>query len=347
MTKVFTAGEVLTAADVNTYLVNTTGSGNAIINGAFDIWQRGTSVAVGTGGFLADRWRVTVDAAPTTATISRQSFTPGELNSIGFGNAEFYQRISLTTIGSTTACTFETRVENVQTLANQQVTVSFWAKADSARSLSTGILRQNFGSGGSANVDTALSTVNLTTSWQRFTTTVTLPSLSGKTIGAGNYLMLRYNLPVVNGVTIDIWGVQLDAGPVATPFRRNANTIQGELAACQRYFYRAAVGSEGAGNIENVCHGQVYTTTQAIYIMRLSQEMRARPSFSVSAVGDFGTTTSNFTVATTTALSFSSQSTRRTVRLDGTIGSALLTAGNTSTLLGNNANATMDFSSEL
>jgi len=241
MTKVFNPGEILTAADVNAYLVNTTGTGNAIINGAFDIWQRGTSITqVGTTDiYSSDRWLLDVGGdAAASLTCSRQSFSSGEIEAASFGGAEFFARLTQNIIGSATRFNLKQRIENVRTFANQSVNLSFWAKANNAFTLGTN-LSQNFGSGGSATVDNTGPNFSVTTSWQRFSGTINIASMSGKTIGASSFLELIFTFPpdTVND-TFDIWGVQVEAGTVATPFRRNANSLQGELAACQRYYYR-------------------------------------------------------------------------------------------------------------
>jgi hypothetical protein len=216
-------------------------SPNYIINGAFDIWQRGTSFAnPASGTYLVDRFTYSYSGTGATRTLSRQAFTPAELPTPSLGESEFYFRFDQSVAGTgNTFNTFVQRIEDVRTLAGQTATISFYAKAASAATMPLLRTLQRFGSGGSAVVTTTVgSSIQVGTDWQRFIYTATIPSVSGKTIGAGSSLELQFFYPPGETFTIDLWGVQLEAGSVATPFRRNANSIQGELAACQRYFER-------------------------------------------------------------------------------------------------------------
>jgi microcystin-dependent protein len=234
-----------------------TGGTNYIINGAFDIWQRGTSFSNPvTGTFSSDRWRAGFDGSGVTRTVSQQAFALGSAPAAGY-EGEYFYRYAQTVAG--TSATFsnvlEQPIEDVRTLSGQTITVSFWAKADATRTVRP-IFTQYFGTGGSPSSTTTTSGTlqTLTTSWARYTSTVTLPSMSGKTIGTGNNdcLILTIQSLTINATqTIDIWGVQVEAGSYATSFKRNASNIQAELAACQRYYITGSMGNTyyiGSGN---------------------------------------------------------------------------------------------------
>jgi hypothetical protein len=210
---------------------------NKIINGDFGIWQRGTSFAPSAAGFYytADRW-VTYNFATSTTTVSQQAFTAGTAPVTGY-ESQYFLRINSTN----TQAYIEQRIEDVRTFANSTVTLSFWAKSASAQTLSGFKIYQAFGSGGSANVDINGTAPSITTSWARYSATFTIPSISGKTIGAGSSLTVAFG-GVINNA-LDIWGVQVEDGSVATAFQTATGTLQGELAACQRYYYRQTVGT--------------------------------------------------------------------------------------------------------
>jgi hypothetical protein len=243
-------------------------SPNYIINGAFDFWQRGTShSSVGYGS--ADRW---FNNSSSTTVISRQTFTPGTAPVAGY-EGQFFARVTKSANGSYSI--LEQRVEDVRTLAGETVTLSFWAKADSAVSVTPSFV-QNFGSGGSAEVNvTEPAAQTIGTSWGRYSYTVPLPSLTGKTIGANSFLYVRA-LRIVDALarTVDIWGVQVEEGSVATPFRRSSPTLQAELAACQRYyqFHDFIVGSGDSA-------GYKFATNP------LGQLLRATPTITATTTG--------------------------------------------------------------
>jgi hypothetical protein len=241
-------GDVFSASDINDtngtlnlvgQTTNFYAGKNRIINGDFGIWQRGTSITPATSAvvFVADRWNCNRDGSGATVTVTRQSFTPGAAPEAGYESL-FFLRFAQSVAGTGGNYNgLAQRIEDVTTFANQTMTVSFWAKADAARTVTVAI-DQNFGSGGSTTV-TQTSTVTLTTSWVRYTKTFTLASLTGKTIGTGSYLQLFFNMPLNTVQTIDYWGVQVEAGSTATAFETASGSVGGELALCQRYYEKS------------------------------------------------------------------------------------------------------------
>lgn len=212
---------------------------NKIINGNFGIWQRGTSFSnPASSAFFADRFLLVYDGTVGTTTVSQQTFTPGTAPVAGY-ESQYFLRYACTVAGSGgTYKTLYQPIEDVRTFAGQSATLSFWAKASTSVSV-TNKFYQNFGSGGSANVFTTLSTNTLTTSWVRYTMTATVPSVSGKTIGTSSFLAATFELPLNATAQIDIWGVQVEYGSTATPFQTaSGGSPQAELAMCQRYYYQ-------------------------------------------------------------------------------------------------------------
>jgi hypothetical protein len=218
---------------------------NKIINGDFNVWQRGTSFSnPATGSFQADRWSVVWNGTGATRTISRQTFDAG--NVIPGYEFNYFYRFAQSVAGTGASYNlFQNRIEDVTTYAGQTVTISFWAKAAANTNLAQLNLEQDFGTGGSpsATISNSISTgtITITTSWQRFSYTTTVPSISGKTIGTTTpgYLGFRVWVPINETFTLDFVGFQIEAGSTATNFTTATGTIQGELAACQRYYFAA------------------------------------------------------------------------------------------------------------
>lgn len=244
-------------------LITPASSGNAIINGAFDIWQRGTSFTYTTVfNYTADRWLIICNGTGAY-TASQQTFTPGTAPVAGYEGKNFL-RLAVTSMSGASATGIFQRIEDVRTYAGQTVTLSFWAKADATRVV-TPQIAQIFGTGGSSAVTTTGTGVSLTTSWVRYTQSFTVPSVSGKTITSDSNLELGFMVPLNTVETIDIWGVQLEAGSVATPFKRNATSIQGELAACQRYYYRVTSPTSYA-YLNGLGHARSSTVAEMTFI---------------------------------------------------------------------------------
>ena len=261
---------------------------NKIINGDFGIWQRGTSFsAPNSNTFCADRFMSSHNGATAgTNTVSQQTFTAGAAPVAGY-ESQFFLCWTSTTLGTsqTIADVFQ-RIENVRTLAGQPATISFWLKSSAAFTPS-GFVSQNFGSGGSAQVDTSVTFTGTSSgSWQRFSVSLTVPSVSGKTIGTSSFAEFRLRFPVVAGQTTDIWGLQIEYGSKATPFQTaSGNSIQGELAMCQRYYWRNTATQVYAAFFS----GTGVNTTSVQGALQLPVTMRVSPSsvdYSTLAIGD-------------------------------------------------------------
>ena len=277
---------------------------NKIINGDFNIWQRGTTFTPGLDTAVADRFKTYCEGSGTTRSLTQQTFTPGTAPVAGYEGKYFLRYAQ--TVGPSAAIgnnLFFQNIEDVRTFAGQTVTFSFWAKASSTTVLPTIYAYQIFGTGGSpsGNVQiTFANNVSVGTSWTRYSYTAAIDSISGKTIGTNNdsFISFRTQHPLGSGntFTVDYWGWQVEVGSTATPFTTATGTLQGELAACHRYYYQigpgAAYASFGIGGFHPA-------NNSFMFIVNTPVVMRTVPTF--TTVGNFQT---NGTGVSLTGLGF-------------------------------------------
>jgi hypothetical protein len=262
---------------------------NKIINGDFTINQRAFTSTTATG-YNFDRWRMT--RVGGTITVSPQTFTLGAAPVAGYEGTNFC-RLDVTGQSAAGDYAIETQyIENVRTFAGQTVTVSLWAKTNAAAAFAVDVY-QDFGTGGSpsATVQVTGQKTATTTNWTRYSFTFAIPSISGKTLGTNNnnFLALRiwasagstYNSQTnslgTQTVTLDIWGVQAEYGSKATPFQTATGTLQGELAACQRYYWRVATGTT-----QPITNASAQTTASVQGLITYPVTMRTTPSADTS-----------------------------------------------------------------
>ena len=258
---------------------------NVIINGDFRINQRAFTSNTSSGSYNYDRfWQ---SNSGGTVTTTPNVFTPGTAPVAGYEGVN-YPQIAVT--GQSTAAHYahySQSIEDCRTLAGQTITISFWAKASSGTPKIGIEWQQFFGSGGSSAVSTPVGAVTLSTSWARYTATISSPSISGKTIGTGSGVNLNLWLSAgsdsatrassigIQTATFQIWGVQVEAGSVATAFQTATGTIQGELAACQRYYYRAYNDTDNRS-----LNGLGWADSSTVCVIQTSfpVQMRIRPT---------------------------------------------------------------------
>jgi len=258
-------------------------NGNGIINGGFDVLQRSTS-ATFTGAVsypATDRWFGVVLGSASTSTMSRQTAdTTGLTYGMRFGRNSG----QTATGGVYTGYTFESL--DSRRFAGQTITLSFYAKkgADAPATLTSSIRTGTgtdqsaatlFSAGWTGGLSTAQN--NTTTSTMtRYTQTVTLDANV-------NQIMITFNYAPTGTAGANEWfqieGVQLELGSVPTAFKRSGSgggTIQGELGACMRYYYRTTSIASSTDNILPIGYGA--STTEMITSGTFPVRMRTYPT---------------------------------------------------------------------
>jgi hypothetical protein len=260
---------------------------NAIINGGFDIWQRGTSVSYSASGTPYGPDRLTIYGA-NTGTCSRQVTN----DTTNLPNIQYSARTQRTAGGTSTFAFYTGQsIETINSIpfAGKTVTFSYYVRVGanfSGTNLTT-IFRQgtgtdqNFVTGAITGETTLLNTnifSSLTTTWQRFTHTFTITSAATE---LGFYFYWGPSGTAGANDWYEVTGIQLEVGSVATPFSRAGGTIAGELAACQRYYSRVNGTTVGGATWING-HITGSSPAYAIACYQYPVEMRVAPTITQS-----------------------------------------------------------------
>jgi len=220
-----TANEVaVSVGGVTVASFNQSGMGitNRIINGAMQIWQRGTSFSTpSSGAYTADRMYVGwAGAAP--ATIARVA-----------GSNGFKYALRVTGAASNTTLTVGQKIEsvNIADLASKTVTLSVVLLASTNQTFTWAAFYANAADDFSGVTQISTGTWSVTTSAATYSANISLPSQAAN----GVQIQIYPNAAgAFTSGTFDMTGFQVEQGSVATPFERR---LYGqELTLCQRYY---------------------------------------------------------------------------------------------------------------
>jgi hypothetical protein len=291
---------------------NGLGLAQPVINGAFDVWQRGTSFTPTAASlpYTADRW--VSYRAVTGYTVTRQ--TTSDTTNLPF--IQYCARVQRTNGNTATDIIYlNSSIETANTIpyAGRTITMSFYARAGANFSASSNSLNVELYTGtgtdqqvnvGYTGVASPISTnVVLTTTWQRFSVSVTL---NGNVTEFAPYF--RYTPTGTAGAAdyFEITGVQIDLGQTALPFRRAGGTIQGEIALAQRYYWR--VTADASNTTAKFGNAGTQSSTTAYALVNHPVPMRVIPtSIDFSNLAFKNTALTQFT-ASSVALTGNNQS---------------------------------------
>jgi len=295
----------MTATKINSDHLDIFVAKNAIINGLFDIWQRGTSFAAIAGGtFHADRF-IYHKSGTMVHTISRDTDVPTVAQTEMKIN--YSLKIDCTTVDSSIAagdyCFVGYTIEgyDIKRFIGQPITLSFWVKATK-----TGIYCFSIRTSNADYHRIAEYTINAANTWEKKTISFTMPDGSTGTWnfinGAGLYLAFTLACGSTYQATKDVWAsgnalatssqvnatdstdnnfwitaIQFELGSKASVFE--FRPIAQELSLCQRYYF--SLLGQGIVSIET-CGG---TGTYNSILITYPSPMAAAPTITI--VGTF------------------------------------------------------------
>lgn len=248
---------------------------NKLINGNFNVWQRGTSFdstttpANSDDTYLADRWILLSDGNDIV-DVSKQTDggvdgeTPYirmdvETVSKKFGILQVIENVNCQkAIGGTVSLSFDCKVTNDTKLSDIRAVVLAW---DSTADTVTSDIISAWAAEGTnptlvANWTAENTAANLLvdTTWTRYK----IENISVDTASTTNIAVFIYQNNVATndtaGIFLEVTNVQLEVHDEATPFEDRS--FQEEIALCERYFEKSYPMDTAPGTAEGSTDGR-------------------------------------------------------------------------------------------
>ncbi|WP_303637560.1 hypothetical protein [Stenotrophomonas tuberculopleuritidis] len=308
---------------------------NRLINGNFDCWQRGISFNTG-GAYTADRWFLQMHGIADP--VFRRNPTAVGDNNFPRSRYTLSTSSSGNTDGEKHFFVFEQRVEDVRNFADAQSTVSFLVFNAGAGGRRIALeFAQTFGATGSAPVlAIAPEVFELAPGLNRIRKTVTLPSISGKTlsdegaavvcvwVSAGTQFANRTAGLGGQQGQLYFGEFQWEGGAMGTDFEWRPPAE--EMQRCRRYYQTDATGSHfDGGSRFNAGVGLIRGDNKVYLTYRFSQRMRTIPRVGFSSLPQWRLLTGTGAVSLTSIEAVEISSTRMTIvgsLTDGAAGQA-------------------------
>lgn len=217
----------------NTTRIISESEANIARNAQFSYWYYGItfSPVVGNGSavsqdYICDDWYYSRAQTGYTVNVTRGTFNPDQ-DEVPGNPIYYFQYEATGTVVDTRSRLYQT-YSQVQTLADEYVTVTFYAKSPTSRTINV-YVSQDFGGGGSSENPVLIKSQTLTDTWAQYTGTVRLDSMSGKTVGTNSQLILEFRFPNDSAGIIQLANIQFQKGETASanfPFQTQETMFQ-------------------------------------------------------------------------------------------------------------------------
>ena len=281
---------------------------NALINGDFQVAQRGTSfVSTGTfvnndDAYVLDRWYILSDGNDTidvTQNTAEAPFSGGycialdvETVNRKFGIAQIIEKQNCNgLLGQTVTLSFKAKVSSTTKLDNVKCAIVAWS--GTADTVTSDIVSAWEVEGtnptliANATYENTPANLNVTTSWRTFTVTANVDTAS-----ANNIIVFIWSdvTDTTLGDFLYVTDVKLEAGSIATPYQREEFSTA--ILRCQRYFVNA-INTSGLRWHDS---GNVYTTYATAgggFFQRIAYRAPMRAAPTITIVGTWAASNCN------------------------------------------------------